>query len=244
MDPGVGYMHDVRIPVFTGMTVEFCMIYIIIPAYNEAENISRVIRDLFQHGYKNIVVVDDGSIDDTYVEAKKSGVSILRHEINRGQGAALQTGNEFALANGAETIAHFDADEQMNVEDIKRAVDKIQKEKLDIVLGSRFLVDAAGVPWTKRLIILPVARFLNNFFSGLKLTDAHNGFRVMTKSAAEKIRITQDGMAHNSEIPAQIKKNNLSYAEIPVNFAYKEYGQGVGGGMKVLRDLFVGVLIK
>src|SRR3989338_2541588 len=220
------------------------ILFFIIPAYNEEKNIGRVIRDLFQHGYKNIVVVDDGSGDDTYIEAQKMGVTVLKHEVNRGQGAALQTGNDFALDNGAEIIAHFDADEQMNIDDIKEAIKKINENNLDIVFGSRFLNGAVGVPWTKRFIILPVARFLNNFFSGLKLTDAHNGFRVMTKGVAKKIIITQDGMAHNSEIPAQVKKYNLSYAEIPVNFIYKEYGQGIGGGVKILGDLFIGLLIK
>ncbi len=220
------------------------MIYIIVPAYNEEKNIGRVIRDLFQQGYKKIVVVDDGSEDNTYSEAEKIGATVLRHEINRGQGAALQTGNEFALSNGAEIIVHFDADEQMNVKDIQKAVEKIQKEKVDIVLGSRFMADTSAIPWSKRLIVLPVARFLNNLFSGLKLTDAHNGFRAMNRRAAEKIIIIQDGMAHNSEIPAQIKKNNLSYAEISVNFVYKEYGQGVVGGTVILRDLLLGLFVK
>ena len=220
------------------------MVFVVVPAYNEEKNIGRVIRDLFQHGYKNVVVVDDGSDDNTYIEAQKMGATVLKHENNRGQGAALQTGNEFALDNGAEIIAHFDADEQMNAGDICKAIKKIQEEDLDIVFGSRFLNGAVGVPWTKRFIILPIARFINNFFSGLRLTDAHNGFRVMTRQSAEKIIITQDGMAHNSEITAQVKKNGLSYAEIPVNFVYKEYGQGIIGGVVILRDLLLGIFIR
>ncbi len=220
------------------------MVFIVVPAYNEAKKIGRVIRDLFQHGYENVVIVDDGSSDDTYVEAKKSGASVLRHEVNRGQGAALQTGNEFALARGARLIAHFDADEQMNAGDIGGAIEKMRQENLDVVLGSRFLGRATGIPWTKKFFILPLARFFNNIFSGLKLTDAHNGFRILSRRAAEQIIIAQDGMAHNSEIPAQIKKYNLRYAEHPVGFAYDEYGQGMDGGMKILRDLLFGRFIK
>jgi len=220
------------------------MIFIVIPAYNEAKNIGRVIRDLFQHGYKNVVVVDDGSSDDTYIEAKKLGVHILRHEVNRGQGASLQTGNEFALNQGAEVVVHFDADAQMNAGDVAGALAEMQQKNLDVVLGSRFLGNTIGIPWTKRFIVLPVARFINNLFSGLKLTDVHNCFRVLSRRATEKIIIIQEGMAHNSEIPAQIKKYNLKYAEYPVKIVYNEYGQGIGGGVKILRDLFLNRLIK
>ena len=220
------------------------MVFVVVPAYNEAKNIGRVIRDLFQHGYKNIVIVDDGSSDDTYVEAKKLGVHVLQHEVNRGQGAALQTGNEFALANGAEIIVHFDADSQMSPSDIEGALEKMQKENLDVILGSRFLGKTSDIPWTKRFLILPAARILNNILSGLKLTDVHNGFRVLSRPAAEKIQIVQAGMAHNTEIIEQIKKHDLKYAEHPVSFVYNEYGQGVGGGMKILRDLFLNKLIK
>ena len=136
------------------------MVFIVVPAYNEAKKIGRVIRDLFQHGYENVVIVDDGSSDDTYVEAKKTGASVLRHEVNRGQGAALQTGNEFALARGARLIAHFDADEQMNAGDIGGAIEKMRQENLDVVLGSRFLGRATGIPWTKKFFILPSTTYI------------------------------------------------------------------------------------
>lgn len=220
------------------------MVFVVVPAYNEAKNIGRVIRDLFQHGYKNVVIVDDGSSDDTYIEAKKLGVHVLQHEVNRGQGAALQTGNEFVLANGAEIIVHFDADAQMNSADIADAVEKMQRENLDVVLGSRFLNKVSDMPWTKRFFILPMARLINNIIGGLKLTDVHNGFRVLSRAAAEKIQITQEGMAHNTEIVEQIRKYDLKYSEHPVSFVYNEYGQGVGGGVKILRDLIINKIVK
>ena len=220
------------------------MVFIVIPAYNEGKNIGRVIRDLFQHGYKDIVVVDDGSSDDTYVEAKKFGVSVIRHEINRGQGASLQTGNEFALTEGAEIIVHFDADGQFNSKDIAGAVQKIQ-EGVEVVLGSRFLDDRSkNIPWSKKYIFLPLGRLAQNIWSKVKLSDVHNGFRVLSRNAAEKIQISQAGMAHNTEIVEQIKKYNLSYVEHPVEVVYNEYGQGVGGGVKILRDLIIKKLVK
>jgi len=220
------------------------MIFVILPAYNEEQKIGRVIRDLFQHGFKNIVVVDDGSSDETVFESKKAGAVVLSHDINRGQGAALQTGNEYALQNGAEIIVHFDSDGQFNVKDILAGVKKIQDENLDIIFGSRFLDNRSKIPFFKKYFILPISRLLNNKITKLKLSDVHNGFRIMHRRAAEKIIITQDRMAHNSEIPRQVYENNLKYKELPVEVFYFEKGQGVSGGFKILWDLFVAKINK
>ncbi|EKD42971.1 MAG: hypothetical protein ACD_72C00515G0001, partial [uncultured bacterium] len=192
---------------------------------------------LFEHGYENIVVVDDGSQDDTAVVANKTGAIVLSHAVNRGQGAALQTGNEFALKKGAEIIVHFDSDDQFNPADINSGIDFLRQKELDIVFGSRFLDNRSQIPFFKKYFILPISRFINNSITGLKLTDVHNGFRVLTKKAAEKIIITQDAMAHNSQIPQLVKKFNLKYGEHPVEVRYFESGQGIAGGFKIIFDL-------
>ncbi len=215
------------------------MIFLVLPAFNEEQKIGRVIRGLFEHGYKNIVVVDDGSSDNTFQEAQAAGATVVRHQINRGQGAALQTGNEFAIKNGAETIVHFDSDGQFNVVDIATGLELLKNKNLDIVFGSRFLDNRSKIPFFKKYFILPISRFINNFFTGLKLTDVHNGFRIMTRESAQKITISQDKMAHNTEIPRQVKDNNLRYGELPVEVVYLENGQGVVGGFKILFDLLV-----
>jgi len=220
------------------------MIFVILPAYNEEQKIGRVIRDLFQHGFKNIVVVDDGSSDETVFESKKAGAVVLSHDINRGQGAALQTGNEYALQNGAQWVVHFDADGQFNVLDINLGIQKMTDENLDIIFGSRFLDNRSKIPFFKKYFILPISRFINNRITKLKLSDVHNGFRIMHRRAAEKIIITQDRMAHNSEIPRQVYENNLKYKELPVEVFYFEKGQGVSGGFKILWDLFVAKINK
>jgi len=220
------------------------MLFVVIPAYNEEKNIGRVISGLFNHGFKNIIVVDDGSSDKTYETAKGSGVYVLRHEINRGQGAALQTGDEFAILKGADVVVHFDADGQFNPDDIAGAVREMEKTGTDVVLGSRFLDARSSLPWTKRNIVLPVSKIINRFFTGVKLTDAHNGFRVLSRNALEKIYIVQDRMAHNSDIVRQIKNNNLKFTEFPVHVIYKEYGQGIEGGAKIIMDLFQDRFIK
>lgn len=226
------------------------MVFIILPAHNEEKNIGRVIRGLVyntdyadvgeDYADMKIVVIDDGSMDKTGEIARQEGATVIRHEINRGQGAALQTGDEYALAQGAETIVHFDADGQFNPADIVPALKLIQEGKADVVFGSRFLDGRTKMPRIKRRIILPISRWINFVFTGVWLTDAHNGFRVLNRAAAEKINITQDRMAHNSEIVAQIKKNNFRFVEIPVEVVYHEYGQGVSGGVRILIDLLLG----
>lgn len=229
------------------------MLFVIVPAYNEEKNIGRVLSGLFEHrlkliegGFKQmqIVVVDDGSSDDTFRVAQAAGAKVLRHEVNRGQGAALQTGNEYALQNGASFVVHFDADGQFNPADITRALAAMKDKNTDVILGSRFLDNRSQIPWTKKYIVLPVARLINRFLTGLKLTDVHNGFRILSRPALEKIKIIQDRMAHNSEIIKQIKQNNLSYLEYPVEVTYNEYGQGVGGGLKIILEILQGRLIK
>jgi glycosyltransferase involved in cell wall biosynthesis len=187
-----------------------------------------------------VVVVDDGSVDQTSaIVARHQGIFLVKHFINRGMGAALQTGNSFALSKGAEIIVHFDADGQMQVEDIAAMIQPLLAGEVDISLGSRFLGKYSNIPWTKKYLIQPVARIINYIFTKLWLSDVHNGFRAMTSATAKKLTIRQDGMAHNTEIPAGIKRNKLRYVEIPVTIIYNEFGQGVGGGFKILRDLIV-----
>lgn len=220
------------------------MIWIVVPAYNEEKNIVQTISGLLSHGYKNIVVVDDGSSDNTVKLAKQAGAEVVSHEINRGQGASLQTGHEYVLLRDAQIIVDFDADGQFDAKDIALAVSKIQENKFEVVLGSRFLIDNPEVPFTKKYFILPLARLINGLFTGVKLTDAHNGFRVFSRSALEKIRITQDKMAHNTEIIAQIRKNKLHFEEVPVRVKYLTYGQSWRGGLEIIKDLIVNFFIK
>lgn len=215
------------------------MLIAVVPAYNEEKNIGPVISGLFNQVDK-IVVIDDGSVDSTLDEARLSGAVVLHHEINRGQGAALQTGHEYALKMGADYAVDFDADGQFDVTDIKPALEALQASGADILFGSRFLDNRSRVPWLKRGILLPLARLFNRWFFGVNLTDAHNGFRILNKRALSLIHITQDRMAHASEIPAQAKKFGLKHIEFPVKVVYREYGQGWGGGLRVVKDLVLG----
>ncbi|MBI2436510.1 MAG: glycosyltransferase family 2 protein [Candidatus Magasanikbacteria bacterium] len=219
------------------------MFLAIVPAYNEEKRISSVIQSLFQC-VDEIVVVDDCSTDKTAEVAKKAGARVLRHKINLGQGAALETGHVYARERGAEFILHFDGDGQLSVEDISPAFEQLKTSGADIILGSRFLDTRSQVPWFKRTVLLPVGVLINKFFTGLKLTDAHNGFRILNARALDKIRITQDRMAHATEIISLIKKYNLKHVEFPVKVVYHEYGQRSMAGFRILKDLVFGKFMK
>lgn len=219
------------------------MFLVVVPAFNEEKTIGSVIRGLFEHVDK-VVVVDDGSTDDTLCEAQRVGAVVLHHEINRGQGAALQTGHEYAKKINADYVLHFDGDGQFDVADIAPALQALKNSQADILFGSRFLGKKSNLPFFKRFFTLPTAKLLNCLFVGRGLSDVHNGFRIFTRHALDSIHITQDRMAHATEIVAQVKKNKLKYIEFPVTVRYSEYGQGVGGGLRVLRDLAVGKFIK
>jgi len=212
-------------------------IFIIIPCYNEAEHLAAVVESAEPYG--QVLVVDDGSTDNSSEIAKEHGATVIRHFINRGQGAALETGDRFAYNHGADLVVHFDADGQHLASEIPSLLEPILAGEAEVVFGSRFLKSKVSqIPWFKKWLILRPAIIFQNYLLKVKLTDAHNGFRALSREALGKIFITQDGMAHPSEIIEQVKKFNLRYEEIPVTVLYNEFGQGFGSGFKILKDLF------
>lgn len=217
-------------------------LWVVIPAWNESSVIADVVmhvREVADH----VVVVDDGSVDATADLAVKSGAIVLRHPINLGQGAALQTGITYALNSGAELIATFDADGQHQAEDIAGLADSLRQSGADVAIGSRFLGSAPGMPRHRRAL-LKLAVLYTRATTRLRVTDAHNGLRLFTRAAAGKIRITQNRMAHASEILECIAQYGLRFVEVPVTIVYSEYsmhkGQRTGDALKVLTDLVVG----
>lgn len=211
----------------------------IVPAFNAEGTIAEVVESLSLLSLINeVVVVDDGSGDGTAGVAEEKGATVLRHLVNRGQGAALETGHLYALENEADAVVDFDADGQHRVEDIATLLEYLWNDSADAVLGSRFLGGTENLAWSKKWLILKPAVILNNFLAGMKLSDAHNGFRILNREALKKVRISQDRMAHATEIPILIKKHGLRYKEAPVVIRYNNYGQGLGGGLKILKELF------
>jgi polyprenyl-phospho-N-acetylgalactosaminyl synthase len=201
-------------------------VYIVVPAFNEAGAVYDVVCSI-RARFPDVVVVDDGSRDATSSEARRAGAVVLRHVINRGQGAAIQTGIDYALMRGAEVIVTFDADGQHRVADVERLVHALDEDEAEIAIGSRFLGSHSNVPAFRRLI-LRVATVFMRLTSGVKLTDAHNGLRALRRSAAERIHLSIDGMAHASEIVDQIRENRIRVTEVPVIIEYSEYSMSKG----------------
>jgi len=229
-----------------GLKESMIRLWVVIPAFNETDVIRDVVKGV-RAFYPDVVVVDDCSADDTVEMALHAGATVIRHPINLGQGAALQTGIRYALGRGAQYIVTFDADGQHRPDDINVLVDTHLRTGADIVLGSRFLGQSENIPWLRKML-LRLAIIFTRVESGLKLTDAHNGLRMLTRRAAEGIRIRQNRMAHASEIIHQIARLKLTIAEAPVTIVYTEYslrkGQRLSNAISILADLFVARLKK
>lgn len=222
-------------------------IWIVVPAYNEAARIGRTIQGLVHH-FRNVVVVDDGSRDATFEALQSQPVWALRHPINLGQGAALQTGIDFAVAHGAEVIVTFDADGQHDVHDIQRLVEPVVSKRAEVALGSRFLgTEAVNMP-TSRWVILKLGVLFTRVCSRINVTDTHNGLRALSRAAAIKLRIRQNRMAHASEILDQIQYLGLKYEEVPVTVHYSdavlEKGQQNSAAVKVAAQFLLGRMVR
>jgi len=214
--------------------------WVVIAAMNEEAVIANVVIEVKRDGW-SVVVVDDGSRDATAARARTAGAVVLRHSINLGQGAALQTGIDYAVAHSAELVVTFDADGQHRVSDISRLVAALVEDRADFALGSRFLGHAPNLPPLRRAMLQAATAF-TRLTTGLQVTDTHNGLRAMTRRGAGAIRLRQNRMAHASEFLSQIAASGLAYVERPVTIEYTAYslakGQNMRDAVLVLLDLF------
>ena len=216
---------------------------VVVPMHNEAPVVADVVADLLRF-FPSVVCVDDGSTDDGARVARAAGATVLRHATNLGQGAALQTGISFALQQpGTAYVVTFDADGQHDPTDAVRMVELACTEDVDVVLGSRFLGESpAPVPGLRRLVLRGGVAF-TRLTTGLRLTDTHNGLRVLSRRAAEDLDIRLRGMAHASELLQHVAQAGLSYREVPVSVRYTEYSRAKGqsslNALNIVYDLFV-----
>lgn len=217
-------------------------VFVIIPCYNEGAVIRRTCSVLLDHDY-SVVLVDDASTQDILNAVAGLDLFYVRHGINLGQGASLQTGIDFALGKGASYLVTFDGDGQHDAKDIEGMITLLEKDKADIVFGSRFLPGANSNISGGRKLMLRAGRYINYFFTGLLLSDAHNGFRALNRKAATLIRLRENRMTHASEFLLEVKKHGLRYTEHPVHILYTEYskkkGQSVFNSVRILFDLIL-----
>ena len=215
---------------------------IVIPAYNEGTVLEQVLNRVLQT-FPRVICVNDGSTDNTAQAIANTNAILVNHPINMGQGAALQTGIEYALGlPDIDYIVTFDADGQHRVEDVLFMLSLAAKNDVDVVLGSRFLTGETKISAIKKIILKTVVA-LSRLSGGLKLTDAHNGLRLFTRAGAQRIDITLADMAHASEIISIIKHTHMKYIEAPVTIDYTEYskskGQPVINGVNIASDIFM-----
>jgi glycosyltransferase involved in cell wall biosynthesis len=217
-------------------------VWLVIPLFNEARVIGDVVRSA-REVFPHVVCVDDGSSDGSAAQAAAAGAVVVRHPVNLGQGAALQTGFEYALSVPTmRWVVTFDADGQHQVSDVVEMLDKARAEDLQVVFGSRFLDRRTQASALKK-VVLRLAVAYTNLTTSTRLTDAHNGLRVISRSVVERIDLTQNRMAHASELVAQIGDLDIRYGESPVHILYTDYsrskGQSVWNAVNILVELIL-----
>jgi glycosyltransferase involved in cell wall biosynthesis len=217
--------------------------WLVVPLYNESSVIFDVISEALLT-FPKIVCVDDGSTDSSAERAEQAGAYVVRHPINLGQGAALQTGLDYVVRDSTARFAvTFDSDGQHLTADAARMVERLRHEELDVILGSRFLDTRTSASPMKRAVLKLAVKF-TNLTTGVRLSDAHNGLRAFSVEGLSKIRIRQNRMAHASEIVAQIGRTGLRYAEEPVHIVYTDYSRSKGQSLWNSVNILVELILK
>jgi len=216
--------------------------WVVIPVYNEEKVIGDVVAGV-RTAFAQVVCVDDGSTDRSAEVAAKAGAQVVRHPVNIGQGAALQTGFEYALADPSmQFVVTFDADGQHQISDAVGMVERLRAGEADVVFGSRFLDERSNPTFAKKMVLRAAVGY-TNMTTRTKLTDAHNGLRAIRRPVVEQLDITQNRMAHASELVAQIGALKVGYAEHPVHILYTDYskakGQSLWNSINILADLIL-----
>ena len=214
--------------------------YIIIPAKDEADRIGKVILGAQECGFPHVVVVDDGSKDNTAEIVQRCGATLVKHRINLGPGAATQTGIKYAIQQGAINIVTIDADQQHFPEDIKALVEKLEEDKLDIVLGSRFLTYNT-IPYS-RIFYNKIANVVSSMATGIRVTDSQSGMKAFTAEFAKKSELHYNGFEFCVEMLRYVKIHNAKYAEVPIRVMYSKETMGKGQnffvGLRMLNKIF------
>ncbi len=197
---------------------------IVIPVYNEASVIGEVIEDVRAHGFDLIIVVDDGSDDETWLVAAAHDVLTVRLKVNRGKGAAVKTGIMAANLLNADVVVTMDGDGQHDPADLTALIAPVLAGVSDVVLGSRLLC-RKEMPRIKVLENI-VGNFFTWLFYGLLVSDSQSGFRAYSRYAALIIDTKADKYEYDSKVIREIKNNRLRFTEVPVHTRYTEYSKG------------------
>ena len=222
------------------MSINKSDLLIILPAYNEAKVIGKVLMDIQKEGYLNICLIDDGSSDNTHKIAKNYGVQVLTHLVNRGAGAAIQTGITYAKNEDYQFAILIDGDGQHLPKDIESLCQKMEKTDADIIIGNRFFITENSVP-KHRIAYNQIANVFTNLFCKNNYDDTQSGFRLLNRNAIEKINLKNRGFGFCSEMIIISEKLSLKIEQTPIRVLYTEYsmnkGQNLREGVRTARSI-------
>lgn len=230
------------------MLLDKSSVVIVIPSYNEGDRITQVVKSIKQKGYHSIVVVDDGSIDDSMESIKKYEVTVLHHLVNRGAGAATETGLKYCReVLNADIVVMIDADTQHEVDDISKLIETHIEQQADITIGNRFIEHNENIPF-KNWFFNQIANIITSIFAGKKVFDSQSGFKVFNNKALHSVILEQDKYEHCSEIFIKGHEHNLKIIDVPIRVYYpteiKDKGQHFFSGIRTLINLLHSVLFK
>lgn len=219
-----------------------------IPAFNESEMIDKVLRSFPKKISKiskiDILVVDDGSTDNTGKISRLAGATVLTHLLNRGLGGALKTIFAYARINKYDILVTFDADGQHKASDLPKIIHQVSSGFADVVIGTRWM--GTKIKPITRLLVNKIANIVTFFLFGVYTSDSQSGFRVFNKKAIEMIKLKTDGMEVSSEFFKEIKRHKLRFAEIPIETIYTDYsitkGQRISDAPNILFRLILRLL--
>lgn len=211
---------------------------IVIPAYNEARIIGHVVQSVRNAGYPDVIVVDDGSNDNTMSESEVAGAHVLSHCLNRGKGVAAKTGIEAALGMGCDIVVVMDGDGQHDAANIAEVIAPISRNECEVVFGVRPF-DTADMP-KSRIVFNHLGNLVTSVYAGAWISDSQSGFRAFSRRAADMIDTVASQYEYETEVIREIVRHKLSFVEVPITVRYteysmrKEHGQGITSGARTM----------
>lgn len=223
-------------------------IAVIVPSYNEGRRIESIVSQILSKGFKNIIVVDDGSVDYSIDPLKKFDIVILTHLVNRGAGAATETGLMYCREIlHPEAVVMIDADTQHDVDDIENLLEEHFKQNADITIGNRFMQDSESIP-AKNIIFNKLANIVTSIFAGKRVYDSQSGFKVFNRKAIYGLVLEQDRYEHCSEIFIKAADLKFKVIDVPIKVYYpleiKDKGQHFFNGIRTFSNLLYSVLFR
>ena len=193
----------------------------IIPSYNVEGTISEVIQEVSQYiDKKNIIIIDDGSLDATFQVAERTGAVVLKNPINKGKGLSLKKGYQYAIKNDCQVVICLDADLQHDPHDIPKFLNSFKKNNADLILGSR-MDDLSTMPWDRQFSNQATSLIIS-LFTGQRVRDSQSGYRLIKTDVLRKIKLSSNKYETESELLVKVLKSKFKVAHVPIKTIYND----------------------